>query len=322
MVVSKLGSAVRLQTYFQKRVLEVLLSVVFWNSFGAKPPGPRNYTAKMSLCVVSAGNSLATIEARSDWIGNEPVYGSGTDQSSMDAILTQLSDDSNLAARGVMNLTAYTIGEYKNYTRAIQNIRGGYGAYLTNDPQPDDVYDDSLRLEQLETLYWSMFREHLTDPESSVAFGLQSILTLMCAQVFYNWFATIELVPVEGSDSNGTHGLDQEWQYTDFITQSAILVQVPTKKTGLHIALCIVGLHFVCVVIIFWLYFTCKADKFLDQAWRTIGQVHSGEAKRFLDVTGNRNDVEVASLRAAKVNWRRIVTISKTSGIILKMPSM
>ncbi|KAF8243933.1 hypothetical protein K440DRAFT_667496 [Wilcoxina mikolae CBS 423.85] len=82
-------------------------------------------------------------------------------------------------------------------------------------------------------------------------------------------------------------------------------VVVPTTIRGLFIVWGIVGLHFLMVAMVSWLFFKSSAPKFLDQAWQTVGQLQCGDAKEFLDYTRDLGDREVALRCSEVVNSRR-----------------
>ncbi|KAF8053927.1 hypothetical protein FPV67DRAFT_1683767 [Lyophyllum atratum] len=278
--------------------------------------GARNYTTQMSLCTVASGHSLATIELASAWRADEPVLGSphANNNSYTAALRSQLSDGLDLASRGVMNLTNYTIEEYRDFTPVVHHIRGGANDYLLyinrSNASAMSGYTQSIMLvEELDEVYWVLFQE--TWANSSVAWALHSMFGTLISQAYYDQLNIPEGLYEEAS-TNTT-----KVRQTPRTVQSTKAVQVPTQNMGLFIACGVVGVHLVSVAIVFWLYFTCKAEKFLDQAWQTIGQLHHGEATEFLGETGNKGDLEVRRLPTAEPHWKRIVEI-RNSGLAFK----
>ena len=278
---------------------------VNWNTTGGDSIVAGNYSVAMSLCVVAAGNSMATITANSAWRADEPSYGlQGEVNSSITkAISNQLSTAPTLE-RGVMNLTTYNIEEPQNFTEIIQTISG-------------DRDNSSIWLEELDHIYSAIFVTYLLDTNTSLTLGLQALFTLVTSQAFYT--------ELSYSEDQWREYLKYEENPSGYILQNITrtmqltkLAQVPTHIKGLCIAFGIVALHIVSVATIFWLYCTCKAPKFLDQAWQTVGQLHRGQAKIFLDEAGEMGDLEVASLPGAARHWTKLVEITRDGGIAVK----
>jgi hypothetical protein len=73
------------------------------------------------------------------------------------------------------------------------------------------------------------------------------------------------------------NGTLPEWAGSTALLQTAQISRVPTKIRGLFILCGLVGLHLITMATIFWMFFTCRTPKFLDQAWLTLAQLHTGE---------------------------------------------
>jgi len=302
------------KTAFQPDGTGWMSNAVYWDTdVGA---GPRNYSTRMTLCVVATGNSLATIEIMSDWRADEPVLGNPHESngSYTKSLRRQLSDSQDLAYRGVMNLSDFTIDEDRPFTPVIQNIRGGANDYLlyidrATSSATRDYTNSIMLVEELDEVYWMLFRE--TWQDASVSWALHSLFGTLVSQAFYDQLDIPQDV-FKGNVSNTT--ISQDATRT---VQSSKEAQVPAQNVGLFIACGIVGIHMVLVAIVFWLYFTCKAEKFLDQSWQTVGQLHRGEANIFLDETANKGDLDVRRLPAVEPHWKRLVVI-RDSGIAFK----
>ena len=263
-----------------------------------------NYTTQMSLCVVAAGNTMASIEAQAVWRADEPVLGFEWDSnvSPTDAIRKQLSSGSDFGKRGVMNLTTYTIEGSQPFTRVINQTHGIFGNY-------------SQELPQLNEVYRSLVTEHMDSSTSSIAFGLQTLFTVLTSKDFYDELAIPEalwrrMFQLDDLGANSTWGV--KLQNITRTIQRAGLAQVPVRNIGLNIAFGILGLHIVSMIIVSWLYITCNAPKFLDQAWHTVGQLHRGDANDFLDETGDKGDREVACLQGVAKHWEKVVKITES----------
>ncbi|KAI5842264.1 hypothetical protein BZA05DRAFT_206796 [Tricharina praecox] len=313
---------------------EWVTKIIEWSSPAADPPNvSAQYGTRMSLCVVASGNSMATIKARAGTRADEPEYSSRWGNvSTTNAIQSQLSSGPDLDKRGIMELVDYSVSEYKEFTHVVQTIRGGYAGHLTREAG-DDGYDDSVKLEQLEDTYVAMLAFHLwnNDTNSSIAFGLQGIFSLLTSRVFYDsltnpqedWRGVHISDDPASTASATTPGAPAENDTSDyrFVTRTVQMTKsslVPIQITGLLISCGILGFHLLSVATVFWLYFTCKAPKFLDQAWRTVGQLYRGQGNVFLHETGSKCDLEVARLPGAVDNWKKTVRLTRESEIAVK----
>jgi len=273
-----------------------------------------HHMVAMTLCAVSTANAMATIEAQADWMASEPtygLYGVSTKYAgrSVEAIITQLSGGSDLEGRGVMDLITYEIGEGKPFTDYIHRISGSIPSILREFP-PENRYDASVMMaERLDELALVMFSPATS--KSRITTSLQSILAAYTSRDFY---AQLEMIPTYFANltSFWHNGTDDFYPYvnaTQIMRQTKTAI-VPTEKRGLYIASGIVGLHIASVVTIFWMYYMCKAPKFLDQAWQTIAQLNCGpEARQLLGESGDKGDLDVGRLPAAAKYWGRIVEI-------------
>ncbi|KAI5842277.1 hypothetical protein BZA05DRAFT_206947 [Tricharina praecox] len=283
------------------------------------------FNTQMSLCTISAGNTIANISSRADRRADEPEiapYAALSEFSATAGIEKQLSSDRNLTDRGVMQLVSYAMGAYTNFTEVIQSIRGGYRGRLLQEPL-DTLYDASVQLESVNEVYSSILTGIFGYSNTTVAFVLQSLSTLLTSSAFYDelsipatlWHSIAALPEAD------RFGITIDARNLTRLTQSTKRRQVPTAFTGLYIAAGIVGLHLACIGVVFWMYFSCKADGYLAQAWHTVGQLHSGEAQGFLSQAHGLGDREVAALPAASAKWRQVVQLSKEKGIVLKSES-
>jgi len=284
-------------------------------------PWTWKHVAGMSLCAVGTANTMATIEAQADWMASEPtygLYGVTTDYvgTSADAIIAQLSDGSDLEGRGVMDLITYEIGDGKPFTDYIRRIRGQIpttGRQLL----PQNRYDASVMMaDRLDELALAMSRAMTT---KTITPKVQAILAAYTSREFY---AQLEITPTYFANltSFWHKGTMNFYPYVNAtrIIQRAQAAIVPTEKTGLCFAFGIVGLHIVSVVVVFWMYYVCKAPKFLDQAWQTVAQLNRGpETQQFLEESCDKGDLDVGRLPAAAEHWGRIVEI-RDFGIAVK----
>ena len=293
---------------------EWISKTIYWgNDTGIGEVGEHNATVWMTLCAVANTNSLATIEAVADWrADSEPAYRFYGDQwdlggTSTEAIRKQFSNRSTLAERGVLNLTAHEIGEPTNFTEFFTRIRGpsSNSSFMFDSPE-------------VEPIFWELLVDTFQH-SGSIIYGLQTIFTAFTAREFY---AQLQQPPqpsnFQTSTSQSNRAGRPYYAKSTRTVQYTIPAQVPTRNSGLITASGIVCLHFLSLVIIFWMYFTCRAPKFLDQSWQTLGELYrSPEAKAFLDETGNKGDLEVSRLPGATENWKKIVKITE-SGLAVK----
>ncbi|KAF8246823.1 hypothetical protein K440DRAFT_644327 [Wilcoxina mikolae CBS 423.85] len=94
----------------------------------------------------------------------------------------------------------------------------------------------------------------------------------------------------------------------------------PKTLTGLFTVCGIVGLHLLLVGIVFWFYFKSNATgsrRFLDQALQTVGQLHCGETKEFLQYTSDLGDRDVGHLLPAAAKLNTLVEISNQGKIAI-----
>jgi len=286
-------------------------------------PWTQQHIAAMSLCTVGTANAMATIEAQADWVASEPtyeLYGVTTNYAgrSTEAIITQLSDGSDLEGRGVMGLISYEIGEGPSFTDYIHRIRGHIPSVFLQF-LPENKYDASVMMaERFDEVAVTIF--YAIASKGLIASTLQSILASYTSRAFYS---QLEITPTYFENStffwhNGTKGFYPYMNATR-TTQHTKAALVPTRARGLCIATGIVGLHIVSVAIVFWMYYVCKAPKFLGQAWQTIAQLNrSPEVRQFLDESSDKGDRDVGRLPAAAEHWKRIVEI-KDFGIAVKV---
>jgi len=189
-------------------------------------------SSRMSLCVVATGNYIATIEAEADWRADEPVYVS--DGGSMRAVLTQLADGSDLAHRTVMNLTDYHIEGYEVFSDAITQICSGYDAVIGSN-ESTFTYDASLKIERMDDDYITILRDDLLGPVSSVAFGIQSVFTVLISRVFYEGLEYSGSILSNWSDEDS---MDSGLRKVVQTLQRTERAQVPKRTKGLCIAFC------------------------------------------------------------------------------------
>jgi hypothetical protein len=125
--------------------------------------------------------------------------------------------------------------------------------------------------------------------QEGVAFMLQTAFSTITAHDFY--LLLPERKDLEPFIANGTiNTLKPHFAVSTARLQTALPSPVPTENLGLHIVCGLVGLHLIVVAIVFWMFFTSRAPKFLDQAWLTLAQLHMGET------TGEFTRAQIASL--------------------------
>jgi len=312
-------------TYFDGT--EVARKSMFHTATDIPPPESSPWTmehiAGMTLCAVGTANAMATIEAKADWMASEPtygLYGVTTDYAgrSADSIIAQLSGSSDLEGRGVMDLTTYEIVEEPPFTDYIRRIRGHIPSILRQS-LPENKYDASVMIaERLDELAVTMLSVIVV--KGGVTNALQSVFAAYTSREFY---ALLEITPTYFANltsfwHNGTYNF-YPYANATRTTQHTKAALVPTGARGLCIATGIVGLHIVSVAIVFWMYYVCKAPKFLGQAWQTIAQLNRcPEVRQFLDESSDKGDRDVGRLPAAAEHWRRIVEI-RDFGITVKV---
>ena len=303
-------------TYFDGT--ELARKAMYHTATDIPPPGrfpwTRKHVAGMSLCAVGTANAMATIEAQADWMADEPtygLYGVTTDYTgrSAEAVIAQLSSGSDLEGRGVMDLITYEIGEGKPFTDYIRRIRGHIPS-IRLPYQPDGRYDSSVMMaERFGELAVAI--SYAVNNKGQITSKLQSVLAAYTSREFY---AQLEITPTYFANltsfwHNGTMNF-YPYENATQVMQCATEAIVPERKIGLYIASGIVGLHIASVVVVFWMYYVCKAPKFLDQAWQTIAQLNCGpEAQQFLEESCDKGDLDVGRLPAAAEHWGRIVEI-------------
>jgi len=306
---------------------EVVRKSMFHTAKDIPPPESFPWTSQhmvgMTLCAIGTANAMATIEAQAGWMASEPtygLYGVTTDYAgrSADAIIVQLSAGSDLEGRGVMELTTYEIVEEPPFTDYIRRIRGEIPS-IRRQFLLENRYDASVMIaERLDEFAVTLLSVIVS--KGGITNALQSVFAAYTSREFY---AQLEITPTyfENSTSfwhNGTKGF-YPYANATRITQHTKAALVPTEKRGLYFASGIVGLHTASVAIIFWMYYVCKAPKFLGQAWQTIAQLNrSPEVRQFLDESGDKGDRDVGRLPAAAEHWRRIVEI-RDFGIAVKV---
>jgi hypothetical protein len=149
------------------------------------------------------------------------------------------------------------------------------------------------RMDPIAILYGSIFTGTLESAKTA-SVALQAVLTMVTTNYYYENLGHFDM-------------------FGDSIVQNAQPVIVPMTNTGLMTVYGIIGLHFVTVGAVFWVYFTFCARplKFLDQAWQTVGLLHCGDANAFLGDTINKGDKDVGKLPLAEENWDTLVKISE-----------
>jgi len=241
----------------------------------------------ITLCYLKFNLATAEIEVKADSNFTEPQYSTVVRASSpwpdynMTSLQNQLGvktqDDQE---RGIFDLANYT--KIKVYLVLRIPIAMQFNAFY-NTRQVDMRFTHPI--------YGSIFSTMLNNTKTA-SLALQALFTLFTANYYYA-------------------ELDNYNTYSNSIVQTVQPVNIPTMMRGLFIVWGIIGIHFLSVGVIFWLYFKSSAPKFLNQAWQIVGQLHSGDAREFLDDTGNLGDRAVGRLPSAAAMWEEPVKISR-----------
>jgi len=268
-----------------------------------------DYRARLSLCVVATGNTMATVEAAAEWRAVEPVLGSlwAKNVSSTTAIRAQHSAALPHAARGVMDLLHWSYANYSPFTEVIPTIRGGFGRTSDNPP-----YGESLEVDEMSQAYLSIVVRNVWNSSRTPVAGVQTLFSVLTSRIFLDELA----IPAEYWRNE--RGLEMTILHRT--VQLTRRVEVPIRTTGLSVAAAILTLHLAAVVVVVVKFAGCGGPKFLDQAWLTVAQLHVGEPRTFLDDVGICGDREVAHLSAAAKHWHKVVRITKNDGIVVNDP--
>jgi hypothetical protein len=251
---------------------------------------------ELSLCVMPGRTASANITAQANATGTEPVYGTSNKLLSWTSwgayaektafIRRQFATSSSFEQRGILDLKIGT----GNEEHLFSEPRGYWNDFLGTDHEmsKDPWYTGTGMNEVYQSIYMT------TVYNASIMTALQTLFTLVQARSYY-MYMTLD-IPDSAETTISRVQLAQE----------AI---IPQTKVGLFIVCAIVCLHFLSVILVFWLYSTCRTPTFLDQAWRTIGQLHNGDARAFLSESATLRDRDVGELPSAKEKWNTLVTI-------------
>jgi hypothetical protein len=273
----------------------------------------------MTVCVMPVETAYANITAETNTTATEPAFGSSTsifDQSdekgNTAGIRNQFATGRSFEERGIMDFQL----QADDVDRLFANTIYDWGSFFY-----DDLEFANKRLIDDDLIILNSIFNTIVD-SLSILDALQTVYTITMSQSYYshllqannsyyNWYSVLQ-----GTDGHPWINI----QTTISQVQDAKSVYIPQGKRGLFIVCAIIGLHFFSVVLVFWMYFTCHAPKFLDQAWHTIGQLHNGDAKEFLCDSASLGDRDVSKLQAAIPKWDKPVEIGK-SGINCKSTS-
>jgi len=183
--------------------------------------------------------------------------------------------------RGIFPLTRYELENNTEFSNLLSNL---FDASVGNEPS------ESVPITAAHPIYESILSQTLAG-NNSVVSAQQGILSLFQANDYYDH---LQFVNVTSTAK----------------IQTVQFVVVPTGKRGSYIVYRIIVLHFLSVVVVFWLFFSSPTPKFLDQASQTISQLHKGNASTILDDASNIGDREIAQLLLAAGRWDKLVEIS------------
>jgi len=250
--------------------------------------GTNNMTADMTLCVATFGIDYGQVQVQADSNATELWYpvaiAPGTEYPHAHFNITLIRDQLMVGGRNHQKLGIFNLTDYKVTERASELY----------DPLFEQHYlakFSSIVMPSLHPVYNNMFRETIAETKTA-ALALQSIFTLLVANGYYEQMEIYDKFDVS-------------------IVQYVKSVVVPTTNRGLFLVCGIIGLHFISVAVVSWLYFKSDAPKFLDQAWQTVSQLQCGEAKEFLHYASDLGDRAVGRLPSAAAKWTTLVGISK-----------
>jgi hypothetical protein len=245
------------------------------------------YSVDLTLCVASSINSQAQIEFKVSRniseLQPEPRRGARMGQTVYDtaAVRKQLRISyRNARDRGIFPLTRYELENNAEFS----NLSNLFDASVGNEPS------ESVSITAAHPIYESILSQTLAE-NNSVVSALQGILSLFQANDYYDH---LQFVNVTSTAK----------------IQTVQFVVVPTGKRGFYIVCGIIVLHFLSVVVVFWLFFSSPTPKFLDQASQTVSQLHKGNASTILENASNIGDREIAQLPSAAGRWDKLVEIS------------
>ncbi|KAF8247326.1 hypothetical protein K440DRAFT_661521 [Wilcoxina mikolae CBS 423.85] len=261
---------------------------------GISGAGGAGLAIRMTLCYSTFHIAFATIAIKANKTIKEPIYSieakrrDASDRYNTTLIRRHLGATLDDQARGIFNLTDYQMSHEK--VNNFRPITAQWRATVRGTPNWRITLNDYGH-----QIYQSILNAVIADTNRA-SLALQAIFTLHTASGYYD-----QLEKFDG--------------YNTSTLQTVRPVIVPVGKRGLFTVAGIIGLHFLSVGLVFWLYFTSNTPKFLDQAWQTVGQLHSGDAGEFLSSARNLGDRDVGRLPLAAAMWDAPVGISKEAKI-------
>jgi len=244
-------------------------------------------TVELSICFSTFQLSSGTIEVKADSNVTEPQYSfnkrPGYSFSDYNTTLIK-----NQLRAGTQHSQEWGIFNFANYTINVN----GWSHWPLKDFWKDRNSTIKSFQELFHEIYYDIYQNTLLETKNA-PFALQAIFTLFTANYYYD-------------------ALDRYNIWTNSTIQAVQPVNIPTMKRGLFIVYAIIGLHFLSVGLIFWLYFASELPKDLDQSWQTVSQLYCGDAREFLDLASNLGDHDIkdqlSETTAAK--WEHLVQIS------------
>ncbi|KAF8533539.1 hypothetical protein BDD12DRAFT_914039 [Trichophaea hybrida] len=274
-----------------------------WITKSGNVTGGGEVTLNITICGISFDISYARVIIEADTHTTEPPYprysnfsntnpnATNFQSDDFDILLNQLGvNTTNKQPQGIFNLTDYQITK--------ENDTNFYPADIQwNETNTPNIPQRGISL----TIYEAVFQQSLSiSNKKSSVLALQSIFTILSTEMYYLFLDTF--------DQSDTA------QY-----QTLHPKNLPIRHKGLYTVCGIVGFHTLIMVTVFWLYFRSSAPKFLRQAWQTVGQLYSGEAKNFLGDTHNLSDRDMGN-RIPTAQWNGVVQFSEDGAIKCKEP--
>jgi len=238
-------------------------------------------TANITLCYSTFQPAYAAIEINAASNITEPQYSltAGREYNT-----TSLRNQLRVKTHDHHEGGIFNLGNYKK-------TRDGNQAFWPTWAQWNEANNTAME-HSIHEIYSSIFSETLKETQTA-SLALQAIFTLLTANGYYEY-------------------LDRYDEFGNSTIQAVEPVIIPASRQGLFIVCGFIGLHFLSVGLVFWLYFFgSNEQKFMDQAWQTVGQLHCGEARHFLDETCDLGDRAIGRLPQAARKWNDIVELSK-----------
>ncbi|KAA8914684.1 hypothetical protein FN846DRAFT_885858 [Sphaerosporella brunnea] len=307
-----------------------------WTTKLIYPSNGTEHLVGMTLCVAGTKNAFADVTAQAAEPFQEPDFTdvrvasflNSSDSISFHrlyadaaaSVRNQLDGPGDFQERGILNLTSYNASSRADlgpFSITVHDLDNRFLRQLPDfTPNNTYRYNESILPLDMDGFY-TFLLDTTTYFRQPMANALQSIFSLATAADFAQLVVTDQLLA--GAKEADVDISSITIRDSTSTVQTARTVTIPVQKRGMFIVCGIIGLHFITVLIIFYLYFTTRAPKFLDQAWHTLGQVLTlEEGGGILDVARTHGDSALSQLPEAAHMWESPVQITKEGYLTLK----